>query len=239
MLFRSHYSTFLSIGTASKFIYPNKKVENINLERDYLKADVAKTAMLLSWLEEYVFQYTPSAYISFICNILQNKIAKAILPKNELRSLFNLVLSHNELERYEVSVLKQYYWTQEELQEEESSKKLAAQKAEQERQAQVKQQVQDQYKSNTDGTLEKLYQFMKSYQRNVEAGRFAYQIAWEELEHLLAIRDFALEPREAKYLLCICTTLIQDNIANFTEVQTYISKVKEVAAHDAENSTNK
>ena len=163
-------------------------MENINLERDYLKADVAKTAMLLSWLEEYVFQYTPSAYISFICNILQNKIAKAILPKNELRSLFNLVLSHNELERYEVSVLKQYYWTQEELQEEESSKKLAAQKAEQERQAQVKQQVQDQYKSNTDGTLEKLYQFMKSYQRNVEAGRFAYQIAWEELEHLLAIR---------------------------------------------------
>ncbi|RKI66743.1 hypothetical protein D7V91_11615 [bacterium 1xD42-67] len=222
-----------------EFRYADSNVDSITLERDYLKDDVAKTTILLSWLEEYLFQYKPSAYISFICKLLQNETAKALLPKPELRNLFNLVLSHNKLEQYEVSSLKRCYWTQEELQAEEETKKLAAQKAEQERQVQLKQKIQDQYESDTDGSLEKLYQFVGNWRRTTEESLIVYQIAWEKLAYLLTERDYILESREAEYLLRICTILIQNNVANFTEVQTYISKIKEVAAHDAGNNTNK
>ena len=217
----------------------NSKVNLLNLERDYLTGNTQATMTLLYWLEEYLFRYRPSAYISFICKLLQNKTATDLIPQNTLRPLFDLVLSSAELASYAIASLKERYWTPEELQAEKAAEDAAAMEAEREKQLKQRQDVQNQYEKEVDGTLAALYSFLTKHRITSGERSFAEQIVCDNLPQLLAGRKFTLETSESNQLLQICTELIGRKKMNFTEAQTYISQIKEVATYDTGNSTDK
>lgn len=216
----------------------NTKVYSINLERDYLKDDTQATLILLYWLEEYLFRYQPSAYISFICNLLQDKTASAPIPQSTLRTLFDLVIDGAELNCHEVAHLKKRYWTPEEQQAEATAREAAAMEKMQERKLKLYQDMQNQYANETDGTLATLYKFLTKHRYNDEEQTFAEQIVCDDLSQLLSKKEFTLEINEANHLLQLCTKLVCKERLHFTEAQNYISQIKEVAIDDAECNTN-
>lgn len=217
----------------------NKRVSSITLERDYLKGNSQGLGMLLYWLEEYLFQYEPVVYISFICKLLQDEDIKALLPQAGLRELFDLIIDQEELSASEVIALKQSYWTQEELQAEAAAKEAAALEKENRRKLQMSQNIKARYEKSTDGTIASLHKYMSAHYNNSEERTLAYQIVYENLLPLLAEKQFVLERSEADYLLYICAELVNKKTMSFTEAQAHISKIKEVAAYDAGNDTGK
>ena len=111
--------------------------------------------------------------------------------------------------------------------------------AEREKQLKQRQDVQSQYEKEVDGTLAALYSFLTKHRITSGERSFAEQIVCDNLPHLLAGRKFTLETSESNQLLQICTELIGRKKMNFTEAQTYISQIKEVATYDTGNSTDK
>ena len=233
---RHGYGTFFD--GLIKLDSSNTKVYSINLERDYLKDDTQGALILLYWLEEYLFQYQPSAYISFICILLQDKTASGLIPQSTLRTLFDLVIDDAGLNYHEVAHLKEQYWTPEELQAEAAGKEAAAMKKMQERKIKLYQDMQNQYSNETDGTLATLYKFLTKQRYNDEEETFAEQIVCDNLPQLLCKKEFTLDTREANQFLQLCTILVCKERMHFTEVQNYISQIKEVAINGAECNTN-
>ena len=221
------------------------KVYSINLEREYLKGDTQATLTLLYWLEEYLFQYRPSAYIHFICKLIQNGPAMCLIPQSTLRSLFDLVIDGAGLNCHEVDHLKELYWTPGELQAEAAAKEAAAVEETRKRKLKLHQDMQNQYEKETDGTLAALYKFLVKERYNDEKQALAEQIAYDHLSQLLSQKEFVLETSEVNQFLQLCTKqtpfgtkLVCLEKMHFTEAQNYISQIKEAAIYGAENNTN-
>ncbi len=214
------------------------KVNSIHLKRDYLKDDTQATLTLLYWLEEYLFQYCPSAYISFIGSLLKDNTTLGLVQQSTLRSLFDLVMDSGELDRHEIAYLKKQYWTPEELQTEAAANEAAAMEKRQKKRLELYQYLQHQYVNETDSTLATLYAFMTKQRYGNEEQALAEQIVCDKLPQLLRKSEFVLETSEANQLLQLCTKLVCQKRMRFTEVQNYISQIKEVAINGTENDTN-
>lgn len=210
----------------------NSKVFDINLDRDYLKEDGQRAVMLLYWLEEYLFCYEPSLYISFASRLIQNETATAVIPKRVLRPLFDLVIKTSELTPNEIADLKLQYLTPEELQAEAAAKEAADMEAKHKRELERCQIVRDRYEKGMDGTLAALYKFMTAYSTSSEECSVANQIVRDELPRLLNGKDFTLKHDEPNQLLRICNELVHRKVINFKQAQTYISQTKEDTTYD-------
>lgn len=208
-----------------------ERVMSISLEQDYLKGNTSGAATILQWLEEYLFRYKPSAYLSFVCKLLLNESIVELLPPGNQRALFDLIVTWPDLESRHLATLRKRYWTAEEWAAEEAAQTAIAFAAEKKRKAQQTQRIRDLYERKADGTIQSLFNFLETPGKDSEEGVIIHKITLEQLPQLLHEKDYRLGNQDAICFLKVCLQLTELGLMSFTEIQNYTSKIKEVSAH--------
>lgn len=212
-----------------------KQAVSISLERNYLKDDAAGMAIMLQWLEEYLFHYKPFVYLSFVVQVLLSESAADLFPKEKLRALFDLLSAWPGLAYYHLAALKKKYWTTEEWAAEKAAQMAAALEADQKRKGERVQRIRDLYVSKDDGTVQSLFDFMGTSVRTSEEESIIHDIVLERLPQLLYEKNYILGSLDAICFLQICLQLAEHERMSFTEMQNYLLKIKEVSVHGTDD----
>ncbi len=176
--------------------------------------------------------------MTFIQAVLENDYASGLLPREELRKLFDLLLSQSKLSAYDANRLKQRYFTAEELradQEARDAEALAATRRKQDAEAIA---MRDKYSGMADHTFQSIWKFTENYQYLRSEMTIAAQIVHDGLAAQLQKPDSVLTKMDAVYFLHVCARLIQHGAMDWAEVQDYISRIKEVSDDAPGNNTN-
>ena len=228
----SEYGEFTEGLVRSEGYTGSERVTSISLERDYLKGDAAGTTTILRWLEEYIFRYKPSVYLSFVCQILLSEHTAASLPQEKQRTLFDLIITWPALAYRDLVALKKKYWTAEEWAAEEAAQVATALEVRQkEEEAQVL-RIRNLYERKQDGTIRSLFKFLKTPVDPRLENTIKYDIVLEQLPQLLHEKNYRLESQDTICFLQVCLHLAELKYMSFAEIQSYILKIKEVSVYD-------
>ena len=228
----SEYGEFTEGLVRSEGYTGSERVTSISLERDYLKGDAAGTTTILRWLEEYIFRYKPSVYLSFVCQILLSEHTAASLPQEKQRTLFDLIITWPALAYRDLVALKKKYWTAEEWAAEEAAQVATALEVRQkEEEAQVL-RIRNLYERKQDGTIRSLFKFLKTPVDPRLENAIKYDIVLEQLPQLLHEKNYRLESQDTICFLQVCLHLAELKYMSFAEIQSYILKIKEVSVYD-------
>lgn len=211
---------------------------SLMLKRSFLSDDSAGQLLLLYWADEYFFTIKPTYYLTFIQAVLEDDYASGLLPREYLRKLFDFLLSQSNLSAYDASLLKQRYFTAEELradQEARDAETLAAQRRKQDAEIMA---MRDEYASMADGSFQSVWKFTDLYRYRSEKMAIAAQIAHKGLDSQLQTVGSALVRLDAVYFLHVCARLIQSGAMDWAEAQDYISRIKEVSDDASGNDTD-
>lgn len=199
----------------------------LTLQREFLADDPAGQLLLLHWAEEYFFTVKPAHYLAFIQAVLGNERAAGLLPQEELRKLFDLLLTQGTLSTYDANSLKRRYFTPEELQADQEARNaeiLASQRRERDAETLA---IREEYTKKTDGSFQSIWGFIEHYYYRASKV-IAGQIAYEDLDRLAAETDGRLSEKDAPYFLLLCARLVENGVMGWAEAQSRISNIKEV-----------
>lgn len=201
---------------------------SLTISRDFLKDDANKLTLLLHWAEEYFFTQEPERYLFFVSALLENKEAAALLPQEDLRGLYELVIGQKELSGYTVENLKRLYQTPEERQTEQDAKEAAQAEKKRQEYLDLVQSIETDYAEDTrDGTIQSVQKFLGHYRFYGEQAEIAARVAHKGLEPLLQCKDYLLSRSEADCFLRICGNLVGLGVMDWAEIQSCILKIKE------------
>ena len=186
---------------------------------------------LLNWLQEYFFQYDAGNYTSFVKAILLDDFASALLPAEEQRALFDLVIQMQGLEAQETKALKLRYLTPEEKQAEQDAEARAEQERKQRLEAERVQHIREEF-AKESGCLEDIFYFLDGYRYDKINGRTVCAVIAENLAALLKSRNYTLSQKEAGYLLRVCGVMMLQQALGWNELQNYIANIKEERKND-------
>lgn len=207
--------------------YSNNKKINLTFKRDFLNDD--EHALVLSWLDEYIFTYKTDDYFAFIVAVLCDEYAAGLLPAEDQRALFDLVIRQNDLDSYIADSLKKRYLTQSELQAEEEIKTAAKLEAERQEKLKRAQAIREAYDSKVNGSISSLADFMDGYFYRHDDERVACGLARDGLDAILHESNYELGRKDIISLFRICAKLIKVTAIGLSEAQNYISLIKEAS----------
>lgn len=204
---------------------------SLTLDRDFLTDDPDGQRLLLHWADEYFFTVDPNRYLTFAQSVLENEKLAGLLPPEDQRGLFDVVITLPKLSASDADKLKQRYFTPEEQRADQEAKEAAA--AEQERQAHRKliQEIEAYYAESNDGTFGFAIEYLNKYQYWDERKAIARRVLHDGLEPLLQGCGHTLTPKEADHFLNVCGDLISGGALDWAEFQSHISKIKEVVSN--------
>lgn len=232
--FGYHHRDFLDGLTARQSgYYHSSDTFRLNLRRDYL--DDSGHRQLLQWLEEYIFAYQPEKYLELVAAILRDELAAGLFPVEEQRALFGLLAKQPGIHTGVLNELKRRYLTEDELQAERDAEAAARREAEQRQKEALAQEIRDKYAELLDGTFTSAVKFLDEYKYYRDKRPIACRVLRERLDGLLESRNYELDGQEAVRFLYICDKLVREKAMGFNEAKSYITKVKECDAHDADD----
>lgn len=204
---------------------------SLTLDRDFLTDDPDGQRLLLHWADEYFFTVEPDRYLSFVHQVLEQEKLAGLLPPEDQRGLFDVVITLPKLSASDADKLKQRYFTPEEQRADQESKEAAA--AEQKRQAHRKliQEIETYYAGSNDGTFGFAVEYLNKYQYWDERKAIARRVLHDGLEPLLQGCGHTLTPKEAGRFLNVCGDLISGGALDWAEFQSHSSKIKEVVSN--------
>ena len=208
----------------------------LTLQREFLADDPAGQLLLLHWAEEYFFTVKPAHYLAFIQAALENERATGLLPQEELRKLFDLLLTQSTLSAYDANSLKQRYFTPEELQADQKARdaeELAEKRQKQDAEILA---LREEYAQKADGTFQSVWKFIERYYYRFTKTAAA-RIIHEDLDRQITETGGALTQKDAPYFLCLCARLLEYGAMDWAEALAHISKIKEVLDDDPGRDT--
>lgn len=233
------YSDDFLSGIISFTGYSGKSEVHMSLDRDYFKENSTGPTTLLQWAEEYIFQYMPSAYLSFIFGLLKSENATALFPQDDLRSLLEQLIGWKTLNDYDTMQLKKRYWMPDELKADQDAREAAKQAADEERRLNDRQVIQEKYERYVNESIKSLREFMKLYPYTNYQKNFACQLVRKNLPQFLEKRHYMLDKEEMGDFFYICARLIKFRSWSLADAQDVISKIKEVHVNDTTDVANK
>lgn len=217
--------------------YSGGKV-SLALERDFLENDPAGRLLLLHWADEYFFTVQPAHYLSFIYAVLDNNYAAGLLPQEDLRKLFDLLLTQGKLSVHEADRLKHRYFTPEEMQADQEARDAEELAAKRQAHDEELASIRDKYHRMTDSTFRSVWNFVNEYHYYKPRQAIADQIARDGIDSQLKQADGVLAKTDAVYLLYLCGKLLEHDAIGWAEAQAHISKIKEVLDDAPGNDTD-
>lgn len=205
----------------------------LSIQRDFLSDDPEGQLLMLYWVEEYFFTQEPERYIAFAQTLLENENTAALLPLEEQRRLFELVIGQSRLSEHDASRLKQRYQTSEEQAAEQAAREAARAEKQRQEQAKLVQSIQADYTETNSGTFSSVVKFLERYHSYNGGDKIAARVVCDDLEHLLQSKGYVLTQDEAGRFLHICGKLIRCGVMDWTETQSHISKIKEALPDDS------
>lgn len=178
----------------------------IDIRRDFLSADEKR--QLFSWVDEAVFREKPELYYTFVREALKNEIVREIFMKEDLKEVF-LTLIHNSLLRsWDEEVLKQYFYTTEEILADKEAKE--AKKVEEEiRKAQRELEgISNKLTEIYDGSFSSLKKFINTYYMDRDKKK-AIPFLWRKLEKMDGDLNLQCSNEEFCDFLYLCTEIVR------------------------------
>lgn len=210
-----------------KSVYTHSENIQLKLNRDYL--DNHGHQQLLHWLEDDIFTYQPEQYISLVIAILRDDFASGLFSEQDQRELFTLVSKQPNISKYILDEIKRRYMTEDELQADRDAEAAAKLEGEQRQQAALVQSIREHYESLVTNSFFPIIKFLDEFRYHTQKHPIACRIAREGLDELLNAQHYELTGEEANKFLLVCAKLVKHKAMCFSEVQTYISRIKECA----------
>ena len=218
--------------------YPSDEII-LKLHRDFLADDPAGQRLLLHWADAYFFTRKPKSYHDFALAVLKDEDTAALLTAEDRRGLFDAVISLPKLSALDASQLKQRYLTPEEQQADQEAKEAAAAEKERQKHLKMVQDIEANFASSNNGTFGSILEYLDQYRYYPQKEAVARRVVRGELEQLLQHNEYVLAHEEAEQFLIVCRKLFCGGVLGWTELQSYISKVKEANLNDPGNDPAK
>ena len=175
------------------------------------------------------------SYFDFVQAVLEDEAVAALLTPEDQRGLFDGVISQSEFHIRNACELKRRYLTQEEQQAEQAAKEAAeAEKRRQEHLNKI-QEIETYYANFNDDTFGFAVKYLNKYRQYDDGYSVAGQVVRDRLEQLLQRIGHTMCIEEAKHFLGVCGDLICCGALGWSELQAYISRIKEVKRNDSGN----
>ena len=213
--------------------YQQSSNMKLKLDRSYL--DDNGRRQLLSWLEDYVFTYSPEQYPSLVIGILRSESVAGLFTHDDQRAMFQAILGNPKAPQTVIGELKHRYLTQAEQQAEKDAAEAARKEAERRGEADLLRSVTDSYEASVNGTFASVHEFLDKYRYHWRERPFACRIVQEHLDEILSNMNYELDGKDAVRFLRICATLADNDAMSYSEAQNIISKVKERAGNDKDD----
>ena len=190
------------------------------LNQSYL--DDEKRLTILGWLEEYYFENDPKHYLEFAVAVLKSRFAAEIMPKQQIRELYDLLVQREELMQGHQSTLRGMYLSQEEL----DAEKWAAQQRqlalEREKLADMEESLRESYKSQNSHSMAEIVSFLDRCSYPTERRDISHRIVYEDLPTVLNSTGYQLSDADCPKLLTLCAKLLQSGTMTYDDAKKYI-----------------
>lgn len=209
--------------------YNDNAVGTLTLLQDYLDDEMRLTA--ISWLEEYYFTRDPKFYLGFVVAVLKSSTASDLLPPQERRTLFDLVIKQEDLVKGLVPTLRAMHLTAEELEADKQAKEAERQAREEKEQQAIITALQGDYEKRRDDSVAELVHFLECHSYPRERRGLAHHIVQENLPTFMEKKDHKIAVEDSVELLDLCTRLVRWGSMSYTDAQKLISTttIKEAA----------
>ncbi len=204
----------------------------LKLQRDFLADDPERRRLLLHWVDEYFFTVKPKRYLDFTIALLKEEGAAALLTPEDQRRLFDAVIAQSKLSVWDAKELKQRYLTPEEQQADQEAKEAAEAEKKRQEHLDMVQSIEACYADFNDGTFEAVLKYLDKCRYYNDREPIAHRVVRDGLDQLLKDNGYTLAPAEAERFLIVCRELFRTGALPWAELQSYISKVKEVGPDD-------
>lgn len=208
----------------------------LNLQRDFLANDLEGQRLLLHWVDEYFFTMKPRRYLDFALTVLKDEQVAALLSPEDRRGIFDVLITQSKLSAYDANQLKQRYLTPEEQQAEQEAKEAAEAERKRQEHLEMVQEIETCYAETNNGTFESIARYLNKYRYYNSKEAAAHRVVCDGMEELLQNSGYVLSSKEADRFLAICRELIRGGTLDWTEYQSYISKIKEVERDDPDGN---
>lgn len=101
------------------------------------------------------------------------------------------------------------------------------------------QDIEANFASSNNGTFGSILEYLDQYRYYPQTEAVARRVVRGELEQLLQHNEYVLAHEEAEQFLIVCRKLFCGGVLGWTELQSYISKVKEANLNDPGNDPAK
>lgn len=194
----------------------------IDIRRDFLSMDEKR--QLFSWVEEAVFRECPESYYVFVKEALKNEIVQEIYTKEELKEVFLTLMHHSLLRTWEEEVLKQYYYTTEEIQADREAQEAKRIVEESQRVQKELEGIRDKLNESYDGSFSSLKKFLNKYYFDRDKKK-TIPFLWKKLEVMEGEMNQRCSGEEFCDFLCLCAEIVRLGEIPRQQVADIIEKV--------------
>lgn len=219
------FSHSLYNGPGRHYYYGGREKE-IDIERTFLS--VEEHRQLFNWLDDYMFKNQAEDYLNFIVCVLKSDFIETIIPKAELRRLYDAICQTDpDLLKPNLKYFKQKYLTEAELFADKTLEE--AKEKEQKRLAMLKreQEIREKLSQKYDGTAHSLLEFQGHYYSWNEDRGVALRAIRELFDNLLESKNYMLTLNEAGSFIRLSGILVEEKAITLEECKNYLSKVEE------------
>lgn len=229
--YTSRFKDELYDGRKNRYWGSNRK--DISVQREFLTPE--ENRLVLDWLDTWVYLYHTSDYVDFVVCVLLDEFASSLIPLNELREMYDLIVTNaiSELKDHEARELKNKFLTEAELQAEAEAENLRKQEQERLRKEAERQSIYDKFEELFDSTYQSVFKFLGEYRSSWGDQReIAHKLVSDSFTRIYQAAGTALTGEELSHFFKVCSVLTSTNTLRLALIKPYIQTIeeKEVAA---------
>ena len=179
---------------------------SIDIDREFLSMDEKR--QLFSWVDDAVFREKPESYYTFVHSVLKNETVRDLYSKEELKEVFLTLVNHSLLRSLEEEVLKQYYYTAEEIQADREAQKVKRIEEVVRREQKELEGIRNTLNEIYDGSFSSLKKFQQKYYFDREKKK-TIPFLWEKLEVMEGEMNRRCSDEEFCDFLCLCAEIVR------------------------------
>jgi hypothetical protein len=214
--------------------YYNERSKEFDISRSFLTEEEHRE--VFDWIDDYIYQCKAEKYIEFALCTLLNDFTYALLPQNELRRIYDiLIATGNPMVKENLDNLKKRFLTEA---ENEAEKNAKIQEEEKKKQDEIQRRINalnDKMKTSFDGSFKSILKFMDGNRYEVDSVDIVCKIAIEYLSIALTKNNNRVGSNDFGYFLQFCGNLLRKGLLLFEDAKKYISLIEE-AEEIVENS---
>lgn len=191
----------------------------LDIKRDFLNTDEEIT--LFNTIENFIFYVKPNRYIDFLEVVLKSKATEEIIPKEELRKIYELFCEIGS-EKQEDLFLQQKYLTLEEREKIEEQKRKEEERQKQKELLEIQKEVAEEFKIEPKDNLKKLYKFCDKFYYSSRNGKTCAKIVKEYISKNISTFNKNIE--EIEYLIKIFNYFIYQKELTSEEFENIMCK---------------